>query len=65
MPIFKRVSCREFTDQKVSKSDLELILRAAMQAPSARNQQPWEFLIEDGGCRPGKAGDLAGTVGSR
>ena len=45
MSIFKRVSCREFTDQKVSKSDLELILRAAMQAPSARNQQPWEFLI--------------------
>ncbi|MBQ2908961.1 MAG: nitroreductase family protein, partial [Clostridia bacterium] len=41
MSIFKRVSRREFTDQKVSKSDLELILRAAMQAPSARNQQPW------------------------
>lgn len=45
MPIFKRVSVREFTDEKVTKEQLELILRAAMQAPSAVNQQPWEFLV--------------------
>ena len=47
MPIFKRVSCREFTEEKVSKADILEILRAGMQAPSARNQQPWEFLIVD------------------
>lgn len=47
MSIFKRVSIREFTDEKVSKEDLELILKAGMQAPSAVNQQPWEFLVCD------------------
>lgn len=47
MPIFKRVSVREFTNQKVDKKDIELILRAGMQSPSAVNQQPWEFLVCD------------------
>lgn len=45
MSIFKRVSVREFTDEKVTDEQLELILRAGMQAPSAVNQQPWEFLV--------------------
>ena len=26
---------------------MELLLRAAMQAPSARNQQPWHFIVVD------------------
>ena len=43
--IFKRVSTREFTDQAVEPEKLEAILRAAMAAPSAGNQQPWEFYI--------------------
>ena len=45
--IFKRQSIREFTSQKVEKEKIEKILRAAMQAPSGGNQQPWEFLIID------------------
>lgn len=47
MSIFRRVSVREFTDEQVTKEQLELILRAGMQAPSAVNQQPWEFLVCD------------------
>lgn len=47
MSIFKRVSVRDFTDEKVAKEQLQLILKAAMQAPSAVNQQPWEFLVCD------------------
>ena len=35
--IFTRVSIRKFEDRHV--------LRAAMQAPSAGNQQPWEFYV--------------------
>ncbi len=45
MSIFKRVSVREFTEEAVADSDIEMILRAGMQAPSAVNQQPWEFLV--------------------
>lgn len=45
--LFTRVSIRKFQDRKIEKKDLEYILRAAMAAPSAGNQQPWEFYVTD------------------
>ena len=43
--ILNRRSSRRFTGRPVERAQLELLLRAAMQAPSAKNEQPWEFLI--------------------
>ncbi len=43
--IFERRSIRQYTDEAVSDADIETLLRAAMQAPSAGNQQPWEFVV--------------------
>lgn len=43
--LFHRTSIRSFTDEAVSRDDLLHILRAGMQAPSATNQQPWEFYV--------------------
>ena len=43
--IYHRVSIRKFQDRPVEEEKTEAILRAAMQAPSAANQQPWEFYI--------------------
>ena len=43
--IFTRVSIRKFTDGAVTKEDIERLMRAAMAAPSAGNQQPWEFFV--------------------
>jgi nitroreductase len=43
--IFNRVSVRKFTEQKVTPEQIKKLLAAAMQAPSAYNQQPWEFLV--------------------
>nr|WP_048058491.1 nitroreductase family protein [Methanococcus maripaludis] len=43
--IFKRRSVRAYLDKKIGDLKIEKMLRAAMQAPSAVNQQPWEFLI--------------------
>lgn len=43
--IFTRTSVRSFTDQPVSSQQVEQLLRAAMAAPSAGNQQPWEFYV--------------------
>lgn len=40
-----RHSSRAYTDEPVSREDLEKLLRAAMQAPSAANEQPWEFVV--------------------
>lgn len=46
--IFTRRSVRNFTDQRVEEQKIEKLLRAAMQSPSARNQQPWEFVVVRG-----------------
>lgn len=43
--IFKRRSVRKFTDEKVSDGKIERLLKAGMQAPSACNAQPWEFIV--------------------
>jgi len=42
--IFSRRSSRKFLDKALPKGVVEQILRAGMQAPSARNQQPWHFV---------------------
>ena len=42
---FKRISIRKYEDRPVEKEKIEKILRAAMAAPSAGNQQPWEFYV--------------------
>ncbi|MCD8036324.1 MAG: nitroreductase family protein [Clostridiales bacterium] len=40
-----RRSVRKFEDKPVEKEKIDLLLRAAMQAPSAHNEQPWEFIV--------------------
>ena len=41
--IFHRVSIRKYTEEPIGKDKIELLMRVAMAAPSAMNQQPWEF----------------------
>jgi nitroreductase len=43
--IKKRYSCRNFLSKPVSKKLIEKIIDAARLAPTARNIQPWEFII--------------------
>ena len=43
--LYHRVSIRKYQDKPVEKEKIIAILRAAMQAPSAGNQQPWEFYV--------------------
>ena len=43
--IFERISVRHYQDRPVEREKVEQLLRAAMAAPSARNQQPWEFYV--------------------
>ena len=40
-----RYSCRKFTDQKVSKEEIDLILRAGQLAPTAVNFQPQKIYV--------------------
>ncbi|MGZ6346999.1 MAG: nitroreductase family protein [Anaerolineales bacterium] len=44
-PIFKRRSIHVYTEQPVESEKLDLLLKAAMAAPSAMNCKPWEFVV--------------------
>ena len=43
--LYHRISVRKYQNRPVEREKTEAILRAAMQAPSAGNQQPWEFYV--------------------
>ena len=43
--IMTRTSIRQYTDEPVSKENIETLLRAGMAAPTAVNRQPWHFVV--------------------
>ncbi len=45
--IMTRASVRSYTDKPISTDKVEKMLKAAMAAPTARNQQPWAFVVVD------------------
>jgi nitroreductase len=45
--IHTRRSIRKYGNQPVPEERIQALLAAAMQAPSARNQQPWQFIVID------------------
>ena len=58
--IMTRTSIRQYTDETVSKADIETMLCAGMAAPTAVNRQPWHFVaVTD----KAKLAELAGRRG--
>jgi nitroreductase len=43
--IFHRTSIRQYLQKDVEEEKVTKLLQAAMAAPSAGNQQPWEFYV--------------------
>lgn len=43
--IYDRTSVRQFTDQTLTQEQVNTILKAGFCAPSARNLQPWYFVV--------------------
>ncbi len=43
--ILTRRSIKKYTSKKISQDQIETILKAAMYAPSAKNSQPWHFIV--------------------
>lgn len=60
--IYKRRSYHDgfSTEQKISNEDLDAILKAGMNAPSAMDTQPWEFVVVDD---PEKLNELSQLTG--
>jgi len=40
-----RRNVRSYTDEPIASEQLDLILEAARRTPSARNWQPWDFVV--------------------
>lgn len=59
--IKQRRSIRLFTKEEVSDQDINLLLHAANEAPSAHNQQSWKFMV----MRDRKKQELAQLVTSQ
>lgn len=45
--ILSRKSVRAYTDQPVSRAQIDTLLRAAMAAPTGRDMRPWKFIVVD------------------
>lgn len=43
--IYTRRSIREYSEREISEEDIEKILKAGFQAPSAADEQPWHFMV--------------------
>ena len=43
--IFERISIRKYENRPVEEEKIRQVLKAAMAAPSAGNQQPWDFYV--------------------
>jgi len=48
-PAFKVIvnhfAARNFSNEQVSKAELDLVIQAGVRAPSAANRQPWHFTV--------------------
>ncbi|MCW4014199.1 MAG: nitroreductase family protein, partial [Candidatus Bathyarchaeota archaeon] len=42
-----RRSVRRYKDKKIPDEIIIKLLKAAMNAPSAHNKQPWHFIVVD------------------
>lgn len=45
--ILTRRSIRSYTGEPLNEAIITILLKAAMSAPSAHNQQPWSFIVID------------------
>lgn len=49
--IQKRRSIRKYEDRQIEKSVIEEIIKAGMLAPSAKNRQPWKYIVYCGSAK--------------
>ena len=63
--INERKSIRGFTSETLPQSIVEPLLEAARMAPSASNQQPWNFVVVTGETRDKLAHDILAAYRER
>ncbi len=63
--IMTRTSVRQYTGQTISADTVQILLKAAMAAPSAINKQPWEFVVLNDEAKREKIGEAIPGVGDK
>ena len=61
--ILTRTSIRTYSEKPVSADTIDILLRAAMAAPSAKNVQPWKFVVVNDRALLKSIGDRLPNVG--
>ena len=46
--IYSRRSIRKYSDKQVPKEMIEQIIEAGVMSPSAKNRQPWKYIVFGG-----------------
>lgn len=49
--IIQRKSIRKYKSDEIEKADIETIIRAGILAPSAKNRQPWRYIVYAKGAK--------------
>jgi len=49
--ITERHSIRKYKEEAVNKEDIKKIIEAAILAPSAKNRQPWKYIVFEGASK--------------
>ncbi|HSQ99200.1 MAG TPA: nitroreductase [Sphingomicrobium sp.] len=57
--IYGRRAVREYTDEIVDDGQIDRLIRAAIQAPSAMDRQPWAFCVIRDQAKLGRISDEA------
>ncbi len=60
--LLKRYSCRKFTEEKVKEEDLNLIIKAGLNAPCGKNRQDSKLVVVEDESLVKKLSDLNATV---
>ncbi len=47
----KRRSVRKYLNKEISEQDIREIIKSGIQAPSAKNRQPWKFVVVQGNAK--------------
>ena len=55
-----RLSCRDFDDSEMERSEVEAILRDGIEAPSSCNHQNWHFIVVSDQALKLRARDISG-----
>lgn len=63
--IMTRTSVRQYTGRQIPADTVNILLKAAMAAPSAMNKQPWKFIVVNTPALRDKIGDALKNVGDK